>query len=316
MPKSPEEIKDTPYTEENVGSKEAQKLPLVLFVYRDNDLFKGLLPKVTNELKSLGREIEVKSFLPETKEDDIKKWFEKNLDEVLEKELVTDMTCDRAEVDVSHLMYEKLGREKFNEWQRRMKLGYLDFFSEEITRAALLGKDYKRILNEWSEKDYESALLSLKVNLAFILKRIFEDKKNMPKNVYILIEHLFDHTPFKLKKFEADKKGEYIDEEREAKEAAGQLKNFLIDNGLKKNAIFIKDLLISENRDAIDKKGNWVILDRHYREELVNAIALRMPFPNFYKDTVSKKLISAQPEELERAFKEVLKEDFGSKMRD
>ena len=86
-----------PPTETNGGveKEEIMKEPIVEIAYRDNELFRILVPKIADRLREINREVNTHSFPQGTPEEEIKKYFnDENLQKSFEGEqLLSDSTC-------------------------------------------------------------------------------------------------------------------------------------------------------------------------------------------------------------------------------
>jgi hypothetical protein len=82
-----------------VESKETEKLPPILLIYRDNDLFQKAVPEIEKQLISLGHKVEIERFSKETDKRDIEKWVKEHKERFENKEILGDETCGWGKLD-------------------------------------------------------------------------------------------------------------------------------------------------------------------------------------------------------------------------
>lgn len=291
-----EEMKEK--EEKEISAAEKEKMPTIFMIYRDNDLFKEWVPKIAETLKGLGRRVEIQSFPAGTSEAEIDKWIEENKDEIYNSDIVTDGTVESE-------FYSTMRGEKIEENLKQLKqpehLGSLDKLLDRATQRIVLGKEESEI-KFWSGlRDYRDRevvdLESFKEAYSRIVKQILKNKENMPIKVYILQEKIKDHVPFREDEIVGDKRA-----------TAEILQKWLVEGGIP------EEIIECTEHKAEDKKGNWIIKDRHNREwSTYYGIELRLPLESFYYDTTTKGLIKIEAEELENELREMLEEDFGKK---
>lgn len=267
--------------------KEAEKLPPIALIYRDNDLFKEWIPKIAEMLKFLDRQVEIQSFPQGTDEEEIKAWIESNMGELKSKELVTDYTCQRNIPERRKYLGGGISTdEKLLEPREN-----LDKLLDGVSQKIILGKTESKI-KCWDASPFEKGgMESAKEVYPEIVKQILKNKDNMPKKVFIVREKLRSHAPF--------------GEVGSGQEAAETLKGWLTEGGIPEKII--------ETDEIDDIEGGWIIVDRHYRFSVDRGIRLELPLADFYKNAKEAGLITVKPEELEKGMKELLKEKFGKK---
>lgn len=169
----------------------------VYVIYRDNNLYQTLIPKIVENLEKVGKKVIQRSFPAGTPEEEIKKYFEdeKVKDSLKNTELLSDNTC-----------YKNLpgGYEFYSENNTKKSLGILDELSKEIIKESLIGKP-RFELSDTEMKEKENKLeVSSEMNVVKnILKSILE-KKGEPERLYIVEDKISDHG-FKNKLFNITK---------------------------------------------------------------------------------------------------------------
>src|SRR3990170_5490093 len=73
--------------------EQQEQLPLILIIYRDNDLFEKYVPEIARILQTKGRKVEIKNFPRGTVEYEIKGWYEENLERLAGTEIISDDTA-------------------------------------------------------------------------------------------------------------------------------------------------------------------------------------------------------------------------------
>src|SRR3989344_9622315 len=81
--------------------EQQEQLPLILIIYRDNDLFEKYVPEIARILQAKGRRVEIKNFPRGTKKDEIKEWYDENLERLAGTEIISDETAN-----VPYKLYE------------------------------------------------------------------------------------------------------------------------------------------------------------------------------------------------------------------
>lgn len=75
-------------------NKEKETLPPVFIIYRDNDLYSDLVPKLVKNFELMGRKVEIKSFSAGTPTEEINKSLDaENQEELGKAEILSDDTC-------------------------------------------------------------------------------------------------------------------------------------------------------------------------------------------------------------------------------
>lgn len=318
--------------EQGVSSKEAEKQPPILLVYRDNDLFQKYMPVIAETLKSLGRQVEIQNFPKEATEDDIKKWGIEHKAEIGSKVVWPDGTSywPLSNAEIKGLK------------EKNRSLSYkLDNIFDEATLRALFGENY---ISKWRsggrEVEYsdEDHYNGSKQVILGIVERILVKKENVPKKVYIFTDRILDHMYWALsikfkKEIGEEEKNAKSEEEKDLyykkwddwkndsqnlSSAAEEFKEWLTQAGIKAEHIEIKELAtFLKEKQQLDKSGNWIVVDRH--SKLTDKYTFRsakqflLPESNFYKSAEDQKMIDVSDQELTSALKEIIIKDFGSK---
>ena len=159
-----------------IENKEIPILPTISIFYRENDLFKTLIPKIIDELNNLQRKVTVHSFPEETPLNEISDYFDnKDVKSLLKnKELLLDGTCS------NQMNYYHGGIED------------LDLVALKIMGPSFLNKPiYQDMMHEKGREfmGFEDQLCQLKD----ILKKIIE-KHGDPEMFYIVAPLISDHN--------------------------------------------------------------------------------------------------------------------------
>lgn len=161
-----------------VEKEETIKQPIVEIAYRENELFRDLVPKIVEQLHSIKRDTNIHAFPKGTPEEEIKKYFgDENLQKSFEgEELLTDGTCNQ-EIDYT---LEKTMKRKTN----------LDDFANKIMIHSLLGeKIYEDMQGELTyEVTYKDQINGVKN----ILKEVI-DKNGKPEKLFLVEDKICAH---------------------------------------------------------------------------------------------------------------------------
>jgi len=302
---------------------ELRKLPPILLVYRDNDLFTKYVQSMTKTLGSLGRQVEIHNFPPDTDPEEIRRWARTSGDQVEGKILITDRTCYVFGPDAK---------------PAETKGSYLDSIFEEASRQVVLGEDseqklrkseseelapsYRNILSRIIAKTKPTSVIILERNLrdhqfSDILDRLMSETLTEEEaRTFKELEYNFHRTEAEEKFFdEISKKIRAQKLEQKALEEAGRLvKSWLVDAGVPDGNISTVESIM-DIPDDFNQAGNWIIADRHAltpRKGDKN-IVLNLPLANFIETAQGSGLLQFEPGELETAINEILKKDFSPK---
>jgi hypothetical protein len=339
------EISKTPLSESSVEQKEKEQLP-ILFVYRDNDLFREYIPEIIKNLQTWGRKVEAQVFPQGMETEKIKEWLESNQDILEGKDLVSDWTV------ANNITYELKRRlaEKGTGFKRE-----LDTTFDFATKATILGEDVSEILSNFQrrkdelemirreqesheqsgkekqgikilEKELQKEELFLSAKFIEAITKIILEKDGMPKNVYLLRGGILDHPPLEYVS------EEYSDEEEE--KAAKLVREWLVNGGISGDVIQIKkDFDNYLKQDILGKEKTWLITDRHriaekYHKDLflfgegkkdihyLNEVQIPidekhrlflLPFPSFFESARSQGLLKDTEQQI---FRRVLNNEF------
>jgi len=317
--------------ERKAESKEAEKLPPIFMIYRDNDLFKEWVPKIAETLKGLGRKVEIQSFPAGTEKEEIKKWLKDEKERLKKGDLITDHTVQ------STLRYS--GISEVTKDQTRINL---DDVMEDVAIETLWGDEDKEEYKKMIDPNYRSEFaaenenrrkeiwINIEKAISILVNRILENKENYPDQIVINTRRLGDHEPF-VEFGYSIKNGFVIErstkEMREGDEKAGEvLKEWLIKAGISAENLFLTDEdPKSEDYETkiprsskTEKFIRWFIYDRHLGQPAgvidtpdYKKIILRLPFADFFSDAVSNNLVAFNPEKLqqsEHALEKIVKE--------
>ena len=329
---------------------EKEKLPSVLMVYRDNELFKKIVPLMAQQLVGLGIKADSQVFQVGTSEEEILNWAKENTNKILLNEVLTDETCSKVVCNEYNGGVKPL----------KKRSGYLDKISDEVI-CKVLFKD-KEINNsddvegkcvyETIDLDGEKAAdqyeeeLECKDNLyVIVLNKIFQNTNNVPEKICIVKEAIFDHgdlqyagmrsikKQFKELGMKNDEKEVYdffceivYDEnptplskeifEKSKQAAAERMVSRLEKAGIIKENIDIVD----KDYSSFDQENNWIIKDRHFGDNRSaykpqKAKILELPISSFIEDARKNGMLYFSNEEVEDLFKKVLERDFSSKQK-
>lgn len=284
-------------------NKEKLKLPPILLIYRDNDLFQEKIPEMQSVWQSIGRTVEIQSFPRDTEKDAIIKWYEENKDKLKDKEMITDDTAAIPSKMIKNLAEKgiiKTFKEKniisggFIEKPVILKIDAIIskilkeatdkfIFSDNIDKLKQNNFSLKSKQIEFQEGEkfpVELAEESSKIFYSTIIKRILENPANIPDKVYIFLDRILDHTYFNdAQIIEAQDHGDITSKKERImaakQKAAEKFKQWFEEGGLQSDKIIIQPGIISGRQDVgitnegkmllaeIDKENSWFIQDRH-----------------------------------------------------
>ncbi len=326
--------------------KEKQSYPIAL-IYRENDLYKEMIPQVVKTLESLGHEVKIQNFPAGTEWEKMKEQIDENkiiTSEELESgmKIITDGTLSETVSDSKTLAtFPPNVEDREARWiaRREMKIlkaGYLDKLFDKATATMFLGKDYvksvEKIKNYEVSSDGQESFELCEKSFKAIIERILEDKENHPHKAYIMPISINGHLPFN-KKIEEREAAELL--QKWLKGSFDKTKvdaECIIDYDFSRQALEARDwdFRITEE---INQEGNWVIGNRHgifnaewsedgkgllYDPER-KAKVLQMPVPSMLESAINEGLISFSKEEKEKLnniLTTILKEDFGEEEKE
>lgn len=225
-------------------------------IYRDNDLFRGAVPVVVDELEKLGYEVKSQVFCEGQDPAEIAAWVEANKADLKGKRVVVDGTVKAQ------------GRGAF------YFTPSLDGIMHDATLAAVLpgftwnvGEDF---INQNGDANYD--LLkepgAHKAVFLEIMRRIAENEK-APKRVLICLNRLAEHEPFRdhAKEKELSPDGAWWGSDQKKQYDAGKnqqafeiLKSWLAEAG-------IEEVEIYDGQD-LNGSNDWILIDRHATHEV------------------------------------------------
>ena len=301
--------------------EQQEQLPLILIIYRDNDLFEKYVPEIARILQAKGREVEIKNFPRGAEEDEIEEWYDENLERLAVTEIISDKTA-RVPYDLK----EKGIRNTVN----------LDTLMNRATKITIFGQYESKYGDDRPEvMKGDNRPDQLREFFTVMMKRILENQENAPNNTYIFTDHILDHVDKEVYTGIAykDWKGNDVYErklEELKKTFPEELKKLLTGNGIDAEKIIIKSEKPSpEEFQEIDQAGNWVIIDRHsymfkevvgydqgrnpkYRETVAKAKILYLPTESFYDSARETGLIDIPNKEFSQNLEKVIDEELGS----
>jgi len=341
------EIPKTPTTESSLEQREKDQLP-ILFIYRDNDLFREYMPGIINNLQAWGRKVETQIFPQGTDEEKIDEWFDSKILEtktkarrldrkyiytvhpdLMGKEIMTDWTASRS-------MSSRTKRRGFDIENKIEETGTkfmghrekIDKIFDDVVESVILGDMSIHGLSrrtELGDKTLEEMMQRYGHVIAEIVKLILE-KEPAPNKVYILTDSLYDHVPFgAIRAEKAKEKGidedEYKVGEEECRYAVELITEWLVKGGIQKDSIFSMNNIISSSIPEKNEKGEstWFIFDRHNFEPKWNlpkskeCRLLSLPAGNFYSDARDQHLFNLDTPEFKKKLNEAFKKLFVDK---
>lgn len=317
----------------NLESKEEEKVKDSFIVYRENRLFKEWVPVIEKILSSLGSRVNIKSFPAETKPEEIGNWITANTDKIMNSKFIPDYTSIKNIEEICASGMSSKGIRKLSKIYE--KCISLDRIFSNATILEIFGKMSHEIPWE-GEEDIEV----VGKNYVSLFKKILENKRNMPKKVYIVLESLLDHSPFGGAFRRQNKESDEI----VSRKAGEKVKEWLVKGGIPaKNIVLSSDIIRTDDGlvhgvfsvvkeiKKFNHTDNWIISDRHIvssdifyvddemqfknsKGELnFHAKHLELPLFNFWEDVQEQGLVKPNPEKMEEALTEVLKEEFAPK---
>lgn len=312
----------------------------VLIMYRENDLYKDLVPQIREVLRELSCNVNIFSFPSTTKaswgsnktaaiwKEQLKKWLKKNYELLSNSELITDETCNGDFLTRGIFRFDEFYKKNPGKlptlFEKRGCL--LDELVDETTARIFLGKNY--IEKQKGGYDYHSHhadgldLEQSQKILVLIMKRILQKKKNHPKKIFISPPQLNLHLPFSkgLSNKERYKNGRPIGMDKEAAETIqGWMQEIVKENGIKTNIQIAHDIAQSSVMDdkweewlrKVSLEGNWIIGDRHQLQQKSDKVKIfKMPIPSLLHGAIQDRLIpfsQEEKEEMKRVIKNILK---------
>lgn len=272
-----------------------------LVIFRENDFFFRRISVVVDALKSLGQDVVVHYFDRNDGRKEIYSWLVDNVllgqwDKIVADETVATI-CRSTKI-------------------RQVEVN-LDYLFERATWNVI-----EKHFNMWkgeedkgeSEDRYTFSLRLTEARLSRVISEI--DSRKYPAKVYIMLPHILDHEPFYYDPEIYGKEDELSQDLLDNKkvEAASKLKEWFVAGGIQENSIILAEKLSKEE----DKEKDWVVVDRHYDypvketydHPVQKAVALHLPFYNFYADAKMQGLLEIAEVEIRKAIQDLLEEEF------
>lgn len=331
--KEKESLEELKSKEEGMGkekkaeSKEAEKLAPAFLIYRDNDLFKGWVPKIAEMLKALGRKVEIQSFPAGTPEEEIENWYLAHKKDLQANDILADCTVQRSskyelkpKVNLDNLMNAATegaitdsSSSQFDISSRWKLYNYPKnpedeerYLSDKERYLSDLGEMYKKILTSIPEEKRQKMEV-------VILKGILKDFSDFPP--------LIEHEPFFERR--KDLREDFERKSKETNEFAKRMKGWFNEAGIHNIAEFLTGAEIpTETIRKLIEGQAYIIFDRHswgsekfwgnnakYYNLIEEKAALRMPLETFYDDAQRKIGLKADPQKMEDLIRKKLQEN-------
>jgi hypothetical protein len=300
----------------------------IFLVYRNNDLFAKYISKLTEMIKSLGYNVETKSFPRGTEKKEIERWILENKEILKGKVYFSDDTC---------ALYSFYSNKEISDLRKGLKMGDLDSLFQEATARAVIGEDeafvirggeirlWKTVREQmrqtekaFNRKSVDSEVTEKKKQssgraIPILIKQIIE-KNGLPNQVSIVAsKYLLSHEPFNRYYgfIPREKEDLSLEDLQDAIDrAVSKITEWLIRGGIPKERISTR------NDDSSDKEGNWVIFDRHEfttnrKNRPRKAFPLQLPLPNFFQDALEHLCVprNHMEENLVKVLERFLKEE-------
>lgn len=317
------------------AAAERERLPGLLVIYRDNDLFQKHMPAVVAGLRAAERTVNVQAFPAGTPETDIENWFEANRASIGGQELVPDGTAYKTilkslrkkahgDADVLFRMNQIWTYKSHSQsGGEKGKDEYLDSFFNEVTARAVFGEDFDLMVHPEQHYEYtdveseraaqkEREMRLCQESFIRLTRAIFEnDPDAVPKKVYVALYSISSHSPFGTLERELGERGSPNPQQ----EIAERLRGWLVEGGIPEAAFEIIRAVNAQNRAEIDQEGTWIIRDRHRGEApgtpgFSHAKELVLPFSSFFESAVAKGLLDFDSKKIEGVMRQILKRDF------
>lgn len=319
---SNQEQKELKRVEENA---EKIKLPPALLVYRDNDVYGEYIPEVVHTIREIsGREVKTKVFPRGTDEKEILQWAEGHKGGLDTQQIFSDHTFLRSLKPNEELEYFLEGSiARIDESHGIVESpGYLDGLFFDATSRVVLGRGSEE--KEPEDMTPEKKLERFKDGFTRIISQILKNKESKPSKVIVVEEELDAHHMWG---HDSARDPEESLSQR-AHRATGIVKAWLMEAGIAEDTIEIVEKSIRGEMEKQDRKGTWIIADRHTnlalmpasQEErrrmrtdiiaLERAKLLELPLENLFISANRQGLIEIEPGEMKNVLTQILEEDF------
>ncbi len=283
-------------------SNEQLKMPTILLMYRDNDLFSVTIPEVADMLRSMGRQVEIRTFSREMQRKELQNSVDDERGSLTGKVILTDRTLSLAS-------YNTLERAGVAEDHQE----YLDSLFQETVGRSILGDEYAAVENRTSPDSLEATQNAVSA----IVERILENKDHLPDAVFVSNDRIRDHAPLGKNAFNS------------ASDAALEVAKWLEAGGIAPNTIGVEGEFgrwsLNTVESARERPLVWHIQDRHGHSSVgprtvdQSRSTVRhfgLPLANFFFNAMANGLLNIKPEEMD-AYREELRKrleaDFGHK---
>lgn len=295
----------------------------LFFIYRDNTLFKNHIPTILKKFTEMGRQVDTQNFPEGTQKEDIEKWYKENKGLLSQKAIVSDQTAN-----IPYKMDDEI---KYDLGARRV--ADIDKLTSRVLAGILFGEN--------APKSGDGNIETSKRFMTTIIKNILKNPEQHPKKVQILSSNMGDHFSEldRARMEKAKKEGvEDFQLSEEAREyVTTKIKEWLVESGLESQKIKVipdeihgklnivpGNYFNSEQKkflEKLDQPNTWIITDRHTgidnnesetNAPIHSAVVLKMPPGNFYDEAKNHNLIYSPEEEIEKEWKNVLKNEFGN----
>lgn len=274
-----------------------------LVLYRDNEIFSEYVPQILSLLEERG-DIALKTFSAGTSEEEIGEELKKILpfDDVV---LVCDGTC--------HFIVETIMEDEYGldidggkAEANHQKIGVKHFVnldtvvSNTIKKTTemftlITGEDLENVLTA------DEHLEDMKAFFLILKKMLLDFPEKKPEKVFVFSPHMNNHSPFCFDD----------DTEECAKIVCGVFKRLNIP----------VEMRTSFSASEVDKRGNWIILDRHYYYKLKWCLPLKeaqvfnLPEYQFLDEAIEQgfiKKIEVEDDKIRRAITSALEESLST----
>ena len=311
------------------STEQEDRLPSILIIYRDNDLFEKQIPEMERIFSAMGRKVEIKNFPRGTDKNEIEEWHKENIERLAGVEIISDTTAKTP-----HGLYKEF------QSQGTKSIGDLDDLMKKATEKVIWGMEggydrYNAI--GMARRPDLSEHQQLKECYSPLIKHVLESQENVPNKIYLFSDHIIDHANVGAytgisyenelysylqsdfnHNFDGNPEYKKIKEEFISKYTE-EIKELLVESSINNEKIVIKSERPSKQElQEIDQPGNWVIIDRHSdmfggKEQitLANAKKLNLPEDSFFNSAREAGLIDIPNEEFVQKLEEIIKEKFG-----
>jgi hypothetical protein len=286
-------------------------------VYRSNDVYDTLHAGMVAGIRSAGYEVSEQVFPKGTPVEEITKWANNHVRQLVGAKLIMDETSGRAMFKSDHVLAQMLTTK---EGKYDVTYTGLDGIIDGASCEAVFGADVIPAL-----RDRDNPINGdegYKLKMVELLKIIFSNKNNIPKKVFIIPAKMGDHFPRKEKR-----PGLWVGPEDEV--AVERVSSWFVEAGLDPSVISVTENFQEIDPEVVQGESTWFILDRHavpsggdgasnklryidsdYEIRSIDNLkgkVLQLPMINFIEDITKKRLIAGDTAKVSGAVKEALK---------